>query len=113
MEFLKSKAQTGAFSFSFGAYSSFVDVNEEVAGSHPMEDSGSFINVEGRSQSSVASSTSSNGVMSFVSDFMPFLTIAASLKTGLSFSPRDSDLVVTEVNIGRTVPSILSSCNLS
>ena len=78
-----------------------------------MEESGTFINIEGRSQSSVRSSTSSKAVISFVSDFMPLLIMAAGLKTQLPFGSEDINTVSSEPSIGSTVPSISSLSNLS
>jgi len=88
-------------------------VNEEVAGPLPLEESGSFLNLEGRAQSTVASAT--QPFSSFVEDFIPLFVLAVGLKAKNSFTFQDLyDFEVLDQNtLERLIPGIAFPGQLS
>jgi hypothetical protein len=80
-------ADGSVFTVSFGSFRSFNDVHTQVAGSLPLEEPGTFVNVEGRVQ--YTSCSVPGDFSSFVEDFIPLMSMAMGLKGKNSFDLQD------------------------
>jgi hypothetical protein len=64
-------------------------VNTEILGKLPVEERGTFVNLEGRVQNTHDTITPPQGALSFCEDFLPLLVMSVVSETKNSFNLKD------------------------